>query len=81
MVAGVYVMARCRHPPPPYGAVLLQGAFAALLTYVRGAMGAPNSPEFPVAHALHLPPYVRTWNYLWRAQREVSKRPDTPILK
>jgi hypothetical protein len=63
-LAGAYVMARWRHPLPLYGAALLQGAFAALLTYICGLAPwwCPIQLVFPVAllgaNALHLPPAV-----------------------
>jgi hypothetical protein len=62
MLAGVFVMAHWDHPLPLYGAALLQGVFAALLTYVWGLAPwwRPIQLVFPIAllgaNALHLPP-------------------------
>jgi hypothetical protein len=56
-----YVLARLHHPLPLYGAALLQGALAALLTYVRGLAPWWRAIQllFPVtlvgASALHVP--------------------------
>jgi energy-coupling factor transporter transmembrane protein EcfT len=63
-LAGAYVLARLHHPLSFYGAALLQGALAALLTYFRGLAPWWHAIQllFPVALlgaiSLHLPPPV-----------------------
>jgi hypothetical protein len=61
-IATLFIAARCGHPLPLYGAALLQGAFAAVLTYFWGLAPWWRAIQlvFPVAllgaDMLHLPP-------------------------
>jgi energy-coupling factor transporter transmembrane protein EcfT len=63
-LGGAYLLARCGHPLPPYGAALLQGALAALLTaWARlDPWWLPIQLLFPIAllgaHGLRLAPPV-----------------------
>ena len=62
MLASVSILARLQHPLPLYGAALLQGAFAAIITYFWGLASWWRLIQlvFPVAllgaNAMHLPP-------------------------
>ena len=62
MLASVSIMTRWQHPLPLYGAAILQGAFAAIITYFWGLASWWRliGLVFPVAllgaNAMHLPP-------------------------
>jgi SAM-dependent methyltransferase len=61
-IASLFIAARCGHPLPLYGAALLQGAFAAVLTSIWGLAPwwRPIQLVFPIAllgaNTLHPPP-------------------------